>query len=211
MDNQKLYRNKEWLYQQYCIESLSLRNIAKICKCDAATIFNWLNIHEIATRTLSKAQTGNKNAFVPLNIRFNEKVDKNGPNGCWIWIAGLTDGYGTIRINGKNKYAHIVSWEMTNGPAPEGYVLHHECRTRNCVNPDHLLLITKGEHLSLHHKGKSKNKGENNGSAKTTEKIVSEIRADWKTEEYTIKQLMTKYNQKYGNIYAIVNRITWKE
>ncbi|WP_448223723.1 HNH endonuclease signature motif containing protein [Gordonia iterans] len=34
--------------------------------------------------------------------------------------------------------AHRVSWELKNGPVPEGLVLDHLCRNRACVRPDHM-------------------------------------------------------------------------
>lgn len=30
--------------------------------------------------------------------RFWEKVNKDGPNGCWVWTAGTTRGYGAFEI-----------------------------------------------------------------------------------------------------------------
>ena len=78
------------------------------------------------------------------------------------------------------------------------------CKNRKCCNPFHLLIMTDFEHRSLH------GQGENNGNAETTEKQVFKIRADWETEEYTIKQLMAKYNKTRDIISRIVNRKTWK-
>lgn len=82
----------------------------------------------------------------PLEQRFWPKVQKS-IGGCWLWIAGgdSETGYGRIRVGGrgtKHEVAHRVSWELTNGPIPEGlWVLHH-CDTPRCVRPDHLYLGT---------------------------------------------------------------------
>jgi len=76
--------------------------------------------------------------------RFWKKVDKNGPNGCWIWRGALRnkrDGYGVISLPGRPvryKMAHRVAYELTKGPIAEGFEIHHKCRVRDCVNPDHL-------------------------------------------------------------------------
>jgi HNH endonuclease len=47
--------------------------------------------------------------------------------------------------------AHIVIWEFFNGPRPDpDSDLHHRCRTRCCVNPSHLELLTPQEHHDEH-------------------------------------------------------------
>ena len=51
-----------------------------------------------------------------LQTRFDEKYIPEPNSGCWLWIAATSRGYGQIGINGKNKYAHRLSWELHNGP-----------------------------------------------------------------------------------------------
>ena len=36
-------------------------------------------------------------------------------------------------------------WEKKNGPVPEGFELDHICRQRDCMNPEHLELVTHQE------------------------------------------------------------------
>jgi uncharacterized Zn finger protein (UPF0148 family) len=89
--------------------------------------------------------------------RFWRKVDKNGPNGCWIWrgaIRNKRDGYGAVALPGRParyKAAHRAAYELTKGPIPEGFDLHHKCRVRDCVNPDHLEPLPPAE--NVRHKG----------------------------------------------------------
>ncbi len=95
-------------------------------------------------------------------VRFWSKVDKNGPlpdqtnphyaglDRCWVWTASkYKKGYGTIWWNGKPRTTHRLSWEIANGPIPEGegyhgYCVLHICDRENCCNPTHLKL---GSHL----------------------------------------------------------------
>ena len=196
----KLYENKKWLQQKYTVEKKSTPEIGKILNCDPKTIWRWLKKLNIPIRTISEA------LIVPLEERFWEKVNKNGLNGCWIWTKSLMNGYGAIKIEGKTRRAHIVSWELHNGrKVKDGYVLHHKfkCGNKKCVNPMHLQEMTEAEHLSLH------NSGENNPNSKLTEKIVLEIRADWATGKYTQQQLAEKYDVSRSLIGLIVNRKIW--
>ena len=71
--------------------------------------------------------------------RFWSKVDKNAPNGCWVWIASRDGGgYGHLRIGDKTVRAHRLSYEWANGPIPEGVCVLHHCDNPPCVNPAHL-------------------------------------------------------------------------
>lgn len=75
-----------------------------------------------------------------------EKVDT-----CWLYSGTLNDqGYGIVSYGHTRKIrAHRYSYELVNGPIPEGMVLDHICRVRNCVRPIHLRVVTRGENVLL--------------------------------------------------------------
>jgi hypothetical protein len=62
---------------------------------------------------------------------------------CWNWLLGKTKkGYGRENVEGRNQYAHIISYVKHKGPVPEGKILDHLCRNPGCINPDHLEPVT---------------------------------------------------------------------
>lgn len=83
---------------------------------------------------------------IPLEERF-ETYKRILPSGCWEWTGALTkDGYGIIRVDGKNKRVHRVSYEFYVAPIPKGLTIDHVkdrgCITRACFWPEHLEPVT---------------------------------------------------------------------
>lgn len=69
---------------------------------------------------------------------------------CWLWKGSLSrGGYGYLhkRKNwgGRYRLAHRFAYELIVGAIPDGLVLDHLCRVRNCVNPAHLEPVTSWE------------------------------------------------------------------
>ena len=90
----------------------------------------------------------------PLVERFWDYVWPEPTSGCWLWSGAIADtGYGSIRTSRpepRTLLAHRLSYELTNGPIPEGLELDHKCRVRCCVNPEHLEPVT---HSVNHRRG----------------------------------------------------------
>lgn len=73
-----------------------------------------------------------------------------GLDPCWLWAGpAMGGGYGRFKYDGRWQGAHRVSL-LLHGIDPKGWLSHHICGIRGCVNPFHLLLVTKEEHREMH-------------------------------------------------------------
>ncbi len=127
---------------------------------------------------------GNGN-HAPPSERFWRRVNKAGPDDCWLWTGCPTNaGYGLFQLGGKgtrNVLAHRFACEDAGTPIPEGYCVMHTCDVRLCCNPAHLRPGTQSENnRDMYTKGRSTRKtpiGEANKLSVLTEENVRYIRA----------------------------------
>lgn len=126
----------------------------------------------------------------PVSERFWPKVDKNGPvpahdpdlGPCWIWTAAKNPaGYGHINVNGRNRTAHRVAWELLVGEIPPAMDLLHKCDVKACVRSSHHYLGTDSDNQrDMHARStapRNMPKGEQHPNSKLTAEAVREIRA----------------------------------
>lgn len=110
----------------------------------------------------------------PLVERFWEKVEKTA--GCWVWTGSrVFYGYGNIGGPGnKNIRAHRLSWELHNGPIPNGLCVLHTCDNPGCVRPDHLFLGTQKQNAEdKAQKGRcNAQRGDEHWSRRSPEKVL---------------------------------------
>lgn len=145
--------------------------------------------------------------------RFWSKVKKT--RGCWWWVgAKFSNGYGRFWAS-KEYLAHRVSWELHNGPIPEGLHVLHRCDNPSCVRPDHLSVGTHKENMrDMVNKGRSSHStgtnGENHYRSKITAKDVKEIREKYSNSKTPLKIIAQEFGLSKIHINKILLRKIWK-
>lgn len=106
--------------------------------------------------------------------RFDSKYAIDEATGCWNWTAGcFNSGYGNFWSNGQNVLAHRYALEHHLGrPIAEGLVVRHKCRSRKCVNPEHLEEGTYQDNMDDRERDGTVPRGDKNGSRLHPEKLA---------------------------------------
>lgn len=94
--------------------------------------------------------------------RIEQEVVKTD-DGCWLLQERRPNNAGYVNIgwcNGIDPFPYIqaahevMARVYLNGGEPihPDMEVHHICRVRNCVNPEHLRIIPKEDHRNRHHR-----------------------------------------------------------
>lgn len=149
---------------------------------------------------------------------FWSKVDKTGPNGCWLYTGFRKwDGYGWLArsINGaKTKYmtAHRYSWILTYGEPPKGMHIRHKCDTPACCNPAHLELGTHTQNMQDAKARRRHAFGERSSKSKLTYEKVQELRRQYKfvgPRKTNIHELARQFGVSSSAAYAAATGRSW--
>jgi hypothetical protein len=142
--------------------------------------------------------------------RFWLKVNKTAT--CWLWTGTiLSHGYGQIALGhpstpgSKRWRAHRFSWELHNGPVPDGLVVCHRCDVPACVNPEHLFLSTQKGNV---HDAINKGRRNSYGIQKLNADDVRVIRQQ-ASRGILHKDIASAFSIARNTVGQIVARKTW--
>lgn len=144
--------------------------------------------------------------------RFWSKVSAGSSLECWLWKASVDrGGYGKICAGGEGngwRKAHRVSWELHNGPIPDGLHVLHRCDNPPCVNPAHLFLGTHLENNADKIRKGRQQRGERHGIAKLTDADARDIRQSHSRGE-SAGSIARRLGVCHSTVDDVVRGATW--
>lgn len=153
---------------------------------------------------------------------FWSRVDKKGPDDCWLWLGRPDEqtGYGKYSWNSKTNSAHRFAWISTFGEIPKGLHVLHKCDVRLCQNPNHLFLGTNTDNVhDMWAKGRGskppRTKPISEGGKRVIKNItvenVKQIRAMWVPHKVSVRKISLALGLPYKGVETAVSKQHWKE
>jgi hypothetical protein len=158
---------------------------------------------------LSDRQDEMKTIRVSDQDRFWAKVAPPDENGCMLWLACTSAGYGRVWFAGAQRNAHRVSLTLAEGEPPiPSMEAAHSCRNRHCVAPAHLRWATHVENEGDKVTDGTVVRGHRISHAKLTVDDVLAVRRDHAAGTST-SALARRHGVTKRAIRFIVYRQTW--
>ncbi len=174
------------------------------CQCGCGEITN-LAPHTNHKRGRVKGRPyrfikGHNNRDVGISNNLGVAYTVDNKTGCWLWGCSKTPtGYGQFRYKGKNVYAHRHFYEKYKELIPDGYCIDHLCRSRACVNPDHMEPVTQAENVRR------------GIQTKLTWHNVRLIRSVRTITGLSFAKLATLFGCSQHTIFEICHNLAWEE
>lgn len=146
---------------------------------------------------------------------FWAKVQKGGPDECWMWLGATTGSvsiYGNATHLGKQGKAHRVAYEIAVGQIPKGLVACHKCDNNLCVNPRHIFIGTYQDNTDdkmrkgRHRYGTSK--GEANPKSKWSEAQVLDA-VELRKCGTTYKEIARRTGLTLSSVGSVLLGFSW--
>lgn len=141
--------------------------------------------------------------YCRLYSKVSQEPGQGPKSDCWEFQGGKHRfGYGMINMSESKAsdvtVSHIVAWEISNGPVPDGLFVCHKCDNPPCCKPDHLFLGTHQDNMDdMVKKGRS--------GSRLPEWEILEIRASSESDDTLAK----KYGCSPLTIWRIRSGKTW--
>lgn len=133
---------------------------------------------------------------------------------CVEWVGRRQrQGYGVVKLNGRERRAHRLIWEWANGRSvPVGLFVRHRCDNPSCVNPRHLEVGSAKENSTdMSSRGRTYRPiGETHHMAKLSAADVSQIRKLSRDQREEPMYLAKQFGVSPSQIRRILRGQHWK-
>jgi hypothetical protein len=154
-----------------------------------------------------------------LRIGYNQSIeakfrlwmpDAPPTHGCWLWRGRSgSHGYGVISRGNRHIRASRVSYELFNGPIPDGLVIRHTCDNPPCVHPRHLITGTGADNTRDMVERDRHHRGTRQPNTHLSDEDVRTMRELYSAGE-TQRQIAERFDVSRSTVGLIVTRKTWK-
>ena len=69
---------------------------------------------------------------------------------CWECTSHIQDKHLKVRVNKRNYNLHHIIYEHNYGAVKDTEVVHHLCENPRCLNPIHLVKMSRIDHMRHH-------------------------------------------------------------
>jgi len=147
-----------------------------------------------------------------INAFWNKVAITADDNQCWEWKAMLfPNGYGRMKVGGKDTLAHRIAWMHPNYIIPKGMCVCHSCDNPKCCNPKHLWLGTNQENTADKVSKNRQTMGESVNTCKLSPIQVVEVRLRYASGETNSSKLAREFGISAAGMRLIIKRINWKQ
>jgi hypothetical protein len=98
-----------------------------------------------------------------------------------------SQGYAVVNVDGKGYPVHRVSCSEVNGLIPLGFLVHHHCANKRCINPGHLEAVLAAQNCAYKRKEYA---GTSQVVVRVDDTIHTELRAAAKRRNVKVADLV---------------------
>lgn len=151
-----------------------------------------------------------------FNVKFQSRIDKRGPNDCWLWTGGINKftGYGRAMYRRRRIPAHRYAFMLANNieHLEKWQFVCHKCDNPPCCNPNHLFLGTQADNMQdMLSKGRDNYcRGERSPSRKLSWEQVQAVKSMAEAGELSQREIARQFDIHQVTVSKILNGIRWR-
>lgn len=159
----------------------------------------------------SFSSTGTYETLTPEAKKLAQLIPAMQDDECVVWEKNMIEGkpYGRVYYEGNMRHAARAIYSIVHGPIPEGLVVRHKCKTKTCVNINHLELGTHRDNMHDKFRDGTLPCGENHSKAVISEAVILDVFYRWK-EGVSLRYLAKMYDVPEGALWQARQGNNWK-